>query len=73
MKKQKNIIIIWMDILNRGRGNEMNEAQVKRLFKIADFLGIKYNEKEMNIFDFQDMLYEKMQEWEEENGKEFPL
>lgn len=51
----------------------MNETQVKRLLKIAEFFGIKYNEKEMNIFDFQDMLYEKIQEWEEENGKEFPL
>lgn len=51
----------------------MNEAQVKRLFKIANFFGIKYKEKEMNIFDFQDMLYSKMQEWEEENGKEFPI
>lgn len=51
----------------------MSESQVKRLFKIAKFLKIKYNEKTMNIFDFQDYLYEKMMEWEEENQMEFPI
>ena len=51
----------------------MGEKQVKRLFKIAKFFGIKYKEKKMNIFDFQDLLYAKMTEWEEENGMEFPM
>ena len=51
----------------------MNEAQVKRLFKIANFLKIEYNEEEMNIFDFQEMIYQKINEWEEKNNKEFPI
>lgn len=51
----------------------MSESQVKRLFKIAKFLGVKYNENEASIFDFQDHLYEKMMEWEEENKMEFPI
>lgn len=56
-----------------NRRKKMSESQVKRLFKIAKFLKIKYNEKTMNIFDFQDYLYEKMMEWEEENQMEFPI
>lgn len=56
-----------------NRRKKMSENQVKRLFKIAKFLKIKYNEKTMNIFDFQDYLYEKMMEWEEENQMEFPI
>ena len=51
----------------------MNEEQVKRLFKIAKFLEIQYDEKKMNILDFQDVLYEKMTQWEEEHQEEFPI
>lgn len=53
--------------------NVISEGQVKRLFKIAKFLGIKYNPKKMNILDFQDFIYQKMMEWEDENGMEFPI
>ncbi len=51
----------------------MSEKQVKRLFKIAKFFWVKYNEKQMSIFDFQDFLYTKITKWEEENGTEFPM
>lgn len=53
--------------------NVINAYQVKRLFEIAKFLGIKYNEKEMNILEFSDYICDKMTEWEDENQTEFPI
>lgn len=53
--------------------NVISEGQVKRWFKIAKFLGVKYNEKKMDIFDFQEIIYEKMMEWEDEHQQEFPM
>lgn len=53
--------------------NVINESEVKRTFKIAKFLGVKHNEKNMDILDFREYLYEKMMEWEDENQEEFPI
>lgn len=50
----------------------MSEKQVKRLLKLADFFGIKTSKK-TNPFELQEELSEKIEKWEEDNQREFPL
>lgn len=50
-----------------------SEYHVGRIFKIAKFLGVKYDKKKMDFADFLDLVYDKMAEWEEENGMDFPM
>lgn len=50
----------------------MYESDVKRTLKLAKFFGIKFNEKTMNIFQLQKQIQEAINNWEDENDKEFP-
>ena len=50
----------------------MNEADVKRDLKLAKFFGIKFNEKTTNIFQLQEQIQEAINNWEDENDREFP-
>ena len=50
----------------------MYEADVKRDLKLAKFFGIKFNEKTTNIFQLQEQIQEAINNWEDENGREFP-
>ena len=49
----------------------MYEADVKRDLKLAKFFGIKFNEKTTNIFQLQEQIQEAINNWEDENGREF--
>ena len=44
----------------------------ERIAKVENFLGVK-KPKELNPVEWLEKLYEMEMEWEEENGKEFPL
>ena len=50
----------------------MYEADVKRELKLAKFFGIKFNENTTNIFQLQEQIQEAINNWEDENGREFP-
>lgn len=52
-------------------GLHMYEADVKRALKLAKFFGIKFDEKRMNIFQLQEQIQEAINNWEDENGREF--
>jgi hypothetical protein len=43
-----------------------------RIRKLEKFFGVK-KPKELNVLEWLDKLYEMELEWEEENGKEFPI
>lgn len=49
----------------------MYEADVKRALKLAKFFGIKFDEKKMNIFQLQEQIQDVINNWEDENGREF--
>ena len=50
----------------------MYEADVKRDLKLAKFFRIKINEKTTKIFQLQEQIQEAINNWEDENGREFP-
>lgn len=49
----------------------MYEADIKRALKLARFFGIKFDEKKMNIFQLQKQIQDAINNWEDENGREF--
>lgn len=50
----------------------MNNAMVKRIFKLEKFFNVS-KPKDTNWIEWSDKLYEMQLEWEEENNEEFPF